>query len=76
MFGAQHRARSRRRVDAENDCAGARTPQRRAVFRIGEKGQVAWNSMLETLNALDLEPSIPFETAAQLLGKILEFHES
>ena len=47
----QHRARRRRRVVSQDHRRGARPRQRRFVFRVGEKGEVARLGVLDAGDA-------------------------
>ena len=63
MLRAQHRARRRRRVLAEDHGGGARAAKRGRVFRVGEERDVALAGLLETGDAADLQTSVAFEPA-------------
>jgi hypothetical protein len=74
VLRAKHRARARRHSVGGDDGAGARSFQRRGIFRVGKKGDVTRDGLLEAGHATDFDAAVSLEAARQLFRKHVQFH--
>src|SRR5688572_3580654 len=75
MRRAQDRARGAFRVIAGDHRRRGRPPQRRGVFGIAERREVAGAGVLDSGDLVDLDVAVPFKTTGEPLSDVAQLQE-